>query len=79
MGLAVDKIGNIYICYWKTSEISAWSTDFSLNRILLSGNQLQGTPMYIVYSNVTRELFISYRDGNKCMIDRFQVTCDDYV
>ena len=70
-GLSIDNGGNIYVCYWYTSEISVWYSDFNQSRILLSGSQLQVHPGNSVYSNVTEDIFISYTDSN--VIDRFQV------
>ena len=73
-GLAVDDDDdNVYISYWKTSEISVWSSDFSKNKILLRKIQLQGTPRNIIFTTFTGELFISYHQSS--IVDRFNVTC----
>ena len=76
-GLVIDSDGNIYICCWKTSEISIWSTDFNQSRILLSTSQLQGYPRNIIYSHVTGEIFVSYTLSRTCIIDSFQVMVEN--
>ena len=73
-GLTVDNDDNVYITFWRTSEISVWSPDFSQSRILLSSNQLLANHERVAYSYVNRELFISY--VGRSILDRLQVTCE---
>ena len=73
-GLTIDYDGNVYICYYRSSELSVWSPDFSRSRIILSSSNLEGKPFNIAFSNVTGELFVSYFSSN--LVDRFQLACE---
>ena len=71
-GITTDKEGNIYVCYWSTTEISVWSTDLEKSMILLTGGDLQSSPKVITYDKASDELYVSYSKSTD-FIDRFHL------
>ena len=60
-GVTTDTAGNVYVCYWRTDEVSVLSGDLSEERILLFRHDgLSGGPQAIVYDDKTHQLLISY-------------------
>ena len=70
-GITLDNNGNAYNCHWQTDEIFVWSNEFNENRILLSKDQLEKSPRFIVYCGMNNCLYVAYDDNNK--IDCFQL------
>ena len=65
VGITVDNDGNVYVCYYHTSEIGVWSNDFKESKIILvSRDALREYPKYIVYNGVNDSLYVSYGIGS---------------
>ena len=72
-GVTTDAAGNVYVCYWNTSEISVLSGDLSEEKILLSSEDgLNIYPKAIVYDDKTNQLFISCKD--KAVVNSFKLS-----
>ena len=71
-GITTDKEGNIYVCYWSTTEIGVWSPDLEKSTILLTGGDLQSSPKIITYDKASDELYVSYSKSTD-FIDRFHL------
>ena len=71
-GVATDNAGNVYICYFGTSEVAVLSADLSREKILLSGQQgLRSSPQAIAFHEMSRQLVISYFDDSRIDIYQF--------
>ena len=72
--ITTDSDGNVYICYWETSEVAVLAGDLSEEKILLSTqNGLDDKPQAILYDDQAKRLIISY--GQRCNnVDRFQLS-----
>ncbi|MEW8486502.1 MAG: hypothetical protein AB2705_15085 [Candidatus Thiodiazotropha sp.] len=57
-GVTTDTDGNVYVCYYWTSEVAVLSGDLLEEKILLS--KLSGPPQAIVYDDTTHLLTVSY-------------------
>ena len=74
--ITTDSDGNVYVCYYWTSEVAVLSGDLSEEKILLSRQDgLSGRPQAIVYDDEAHQLIISYLGINSCNnVDRFQLS-----
>ena len=73
VGVTADSDGNVYVCYYRTSEVAVLSGDLSNEKILLSTRDgLSYNPLAITYDNNTHQLIISYDDNNK--VDRYDLS-----
>ncbi|MEW8548341.1 MAG: hypothetical protein AB2693_32965, partial [Candidatus Thiodiazotropha sp.] len=78
-GVTTDSDGNVYVCYWETSEMAVLSGDLSEKKILLSRqNGLSSNPKTITYDHTTHLLTISYDPhfsfGGYDKVDRFKLS-----
>ena len=71
LGITCDNDGNIYVCYRRSKEICVFSPDFGKSRILLSGSDLLGDPLSILYCHTSDVLYIAYPDSDT--VDCFQL------
>ena len=70
--VTADTAGNIYVCYYRTSEVAVLTKDLSQERVLLSEKDgLCKYPQVIAYTAIDHQLLVSYHDNNK--IDCFQL------
>ena len=59
LGIAVDYLGHVYVCYSKTREIVVWSKDLTECSCLVSN--CRSEPTAIVYHPEKQEMIASYR------------------
>ena len=71
LGLSSDDDGNVYACFKPSKEVCVFSPDFGKSRILLSGSDLFGDPISIVYCHNSDVLYIGYSD--KDTVDCFKL------
>ena len=71
-GVTSDTAGNIYVCYFGTSEVAVLSKDFSEEKILLTQRDgISGNPQAIAYDADDHRPIVSYYWSN--VVDCFKL------
>ena len=71
-GVTTDTVGNVYVCYYGTDEVSVLSRDLTQERILLTRRDgLSRRPKATVYHKTRKQIIVSY--DFKGSIDCFQI------
>lgn len=62
---------SIFVCYFSTKEVAILSADLSTERLLLSSQDMCGSPQAIAYDEMSDQLIISYWYDDK--VETFQL------